>query len=180
MLEKAEEAKAIFLHEVGDAVWDIDSLIGILLTQLCPYWSGTETTQEANMPIENRSETAADILGLGHSCRCHAMSSLEHEVAAYLDDLEEGSGMLNFQQVWLDTCSCQDEALTRHVNPGELSLLSYHISVGHGHYSYSRLSCTLWMCILLSKGDHDALSELDFSWTHGSSASSEVFVKAWH
>ena len=99
MPEKAEEAKAIFLREVGDAVRDIDSLIGILLTQLRPYWSGTETTQEANMPIENRSETAADILGLGHLHRHHAMSSLEHEVAAYLDDLEEGSGMLNFWQV---------------------------------------------------------------------------------
>ena len=66
---------------------------------MCYVNRNTETTQEANKPIENRSETAADILGLGHSRRRHAMSSLEREVAAYLDDLEEGSGMLNFWQV---------------------------------------------------------------------------------
>ena len=91
--------KEIFLREVCETVCT-DS-ITLNLTQLCPYWSGAETSQEATIYPEIQPDTAADILGLGRSCRHQAVSLLEHEVAAYLDNLEVGSGMLNFWQVLL-------------------------------------------------------------------------------
>lgn len=43
--------------------------------------------------------TAAGILGHGRSRRKGANSSLEREVSSYLDDMEEGSGVLAYWQV---------------------------------------------------------------------------------
>ena len=76
---------------------------------------------------------------------------------------------------------CVKSKLNRmHLVIGESPSLPYHISAGHGHHSYFRLCCALWMCILLGKGEYHTLSELDISQAHGSTASAEVFIEAWY
>lgn len=70
------------------------------LMQLRPYWSGTSETTQEPARAATRADTAAEILGLGRSRRHPTVTSLEREVAAYLDDfVEDGLDMLGYWQV---------------------------------------------------------------------------------
>ena len=86
--------------------------IHIFYPQLHPYWKNTDnpssTDNVDNQETEKMTKpTPAAILGLGWSWQaCTTPTSLEREVTLYLEDGEEGSGMLSFWQVCCSQFRC--------------------------------------------------------------------------
>ena len=86
--------------------------IHIFYPQLRPYWKNTDNPSSTDN-VDNQKTakttkpTPATILGLGQSRRaCTTPTSLERKVTLYLEDGEEGSGMLSFWQVCCSQFRC--------------------------------------------------------------------------
>ena len=85
--------------KIGYKPYQISNFINCIncYLQLRKYWKGADAPSSTDFEAEKSS--AAGILGLGKSQQRALHSSLEHKVNTYLDDVEEGSGVLAYWQV---------------------------------------------------------------------------------
>ena len=106
MPEKYGNAKAIFVQAVCSISWPNSVLCNllILMTALSPLERTQFSQPIATAP--SNSPMAAAILGLGRSQQRGVNLSLEREVEAHLDDMEEGSSALVYWQVSVLNTKC--------------------------------------------------------------------------